>query len=261
VAELARNSVQELAETLGRFTSVCVDIAFVTLPRSEFEHAQEARSAFLLLRGHARALQLLVDAGPHMYPSGWPIARSMLEVGIRTAWRMDHDDPMEAEARWVAWLGRLVEYERRNAKSMAADGLTGHAEWATSLAETAESVRRTMGDLLAQRGVKTPKGEPSMRQVMESLGLPAQRYQSYAEASERQHGSFIALDAYSRHFGRRREHGEFAQWRDWIMPLTVGMRGTYVLAQIFADRTKSLAMWDEVATAVAAWERVLTHLA
>jgi hypothetical protein len=250
------NSVQEFAETLGRFTSVCVDTALVTLPRSEFEHAQEARSAFLLLRGHARALQLLVDAGPHTYPSGWPIARSMLEVGLRTAWRMDHDDPMEAEARWVAWLGRFIEYERRNAKAMAADGLTEFAEWATSRAETAESVRRSMEDLLAQRGVKTPKGEPPMRQVMESLGLFAQRYQSYSEASEHQHGSFIALEAYSRNLGNQRQHGEFAQWLDWIMPLTVGMRGTYVLAQIFAARTESLVMWDEVATAAAAWERV-----
>jgi hypothetical protein len=183
------NSVQEFAETLGRFTSVCVDTALVTLPRSEFEHAQEARSAFLLLRGHARALQLLVDAGPHTYPSGWPIARSMLEVGLRTAWRMDHDDPMEAEARWVAWLGRFIEYERRNAKAMAAEGLTEFAEWATSRAEAAESVRRSMEDLLAQRGVKTPKGGPPMRQVMESLGLFAQRYQSYSEASEHQHGT------------------------------------------------------------------------
>jgi hypothetical protein len=201
------NSVQEFAETLGRFTSVCVDTALVTLPRSEFEHAQEARSAFLLLRGHARALQLLVDAGPHTYPSGWPIARSMLEVGLRTAWRMDHDDPMEAEARWVAWLGRFIEYERRNAKAMAAEGLTEFAEWAISRAEAAESVRRSMEDLLAQRGVKTPKGEPPMRQVMESLGLFAQRYQSYSEASEHQHGSFIALEAYSRNLGNQGQHG------------------------------------------------------
>jgi hypothetical protein len=96
-----------------------------------------------------------------------------------------------------------------------------------------------------------------MRQVMESLGLPAQKYQSYSEASEHQHGSFIALEAYSRNFGTQREHAEFAQWLDWIMPLTLGMRGTYVLAQIFAARTESQVMWDEVATAAAAWERVL----
>jgi hypothetical protein len=180
----------------------------------------------------------------------------MLEVGIRTAWRMDHDDPMEAEARWLAWLGRLVEYERRGAKSMAADGFTALAERATSRAETAESFRRSMEDLLAQPGVKTPKGEPSLRQVMESLGLSAQRYESYSEASERQHGRFIALEAYSRNLGTQREHGEFAQWLDWIMPLTLGMRGKYVLAQIFAARTESLVMWDEVATA---GERVRTR--
>jgi hypothetical protein len=43
VAELAMNMVQEFAETLGRFTSVCVATALVSLPRREFEHAQEAR--------------------------------------------------------------------------------------------------------------------------------------------------------------------------------------------------------------------------
>ncbi|HEU4543013.1 MAG TPA: hypothetical protein VFR23_17920 [Jiangellaceae bacterium] len=41
------------------------------------------------------------------------------------------------------------------------------------------------------------------------------------------------------------------------MPLTLGMRGTYVLARIFAARTESQVMSDEVATAAAAWERVL----
>jgi hypothetical protein len=96
-----------------------------------------------------------------------------------------------------------------------------------------------------------------MRQVMESLGLSTQRHQSYAEASERQHGSFIALEAFSRNLGDQREHGEFAQWHDWIMPLALGMRGTYVLAQIFADRTDSPAMWDELRTAAGAWERLL----
>jgi hypothetical protein len=34
VAELAMNMVQEFAETLGRFTSVCVDTALVSLPRA-----------------------------------------------------------------------------------------------------------------------------------------------------------------------------------------------------------------------------------
>ena len=53
-----------------------------TRKRNEYEHVREAQAALLLLRGHADVLVALVAVGPKTYPSGWPIARSMLEVGV-----------------------------------------------------------------------------------------------------------------------------------------------------------------------------------
>ena len=256
VIESAERHAKEFAALLCRFTGECVDSVGRTTARVEFEHTREAGTAFLLLRGHARALQLLVDAGPATYPSGWPIARSMLEVGLRTAWRMDCDDPFEAEARWLAWLGRAVRYERDHAVAAEAEGLRGVANRAESRADSFGLFHQEFVELLAAKGVKTPKGDPPMSRVIESLGLSVNKYQAYAEASERLHGAYVGLEAYSRNLGTNREYGEFAQWHDWIMPLAVGMRGTYVLAQIFASRTKSMFMWEQIRAVAAEWEQI-----
>lgn len=256
VIESAETPVKKFAALLCWFTDECVDVAGRPTSRSEYEHTREAGAAFLLLRGHAKALQLLVAAGPATYPSGWPIARSMLEVGLRSAWRMDCDDPFEAEARWLAWLGRAVKYERDNAVAARAEGLSGSAKRAESRADSFQSFHREMLNLLATRGVSTPKGDPSMRQVMESLGLSADKYQAYGDASERLHGAYVGLEAHTRNLGNERQYGDFAQWHDWIMPLAVGMRGTYVLAQTFASRTESISMRDHTQAVAAAWEQV-----
>lgn len=48
--------VYALARTLVEFTRGCSDITLRTMALSEYEHVQEARTAFLLLAGHARSL-------------------------------------------------------------------------------------------------------------------------------------------------------------------------------------------------------------
>lgn len=255
MSETLAKTVPALAHVLEVFASGCAAIALRTVARSEFEHAIEARTAFLLLEGHAKSLQILAKAGPSTAPSGWPVSRAMLEVGLRTAWRMD-DDPLIAEARWLAWFGKYVKYEKRRAQTLAAEGLEEASHGAAQAAAAADAFRDEFKLLLQEKGVAIPTREPTLVDVLKELGLPDHNYAAYSESSERLHGSFVAVDAYSRHLGTMREMGRFSEWKDWILPLANGMRGTYVLAQIFADRTQSAAMWNEVSEASAAWEAV-----
>ena len=249
-------AVATLANVLEVFASSCATIALKTVWRSEFEHVQEARAAFLLLEGHAKALRLLVDAGPSTSPSGWPISRAMLEAGVRAAWRMDDENPFVAEARWCVWLGRYVKFEHNRSQLLSAEGLEEYSQRAAQSAVAAGTFEEQFRSLLLDRGISIPNREPTFAVVLKELGLSAHSYQVYSEASERLHGSFVGMDAYSRNLGTRRELGRFSDWQDWVLPLTNGMRGTYVLAQVFAHRTNSGEMWNELTDASATWEAI-----
>lgn len=257
MSEPLAKAVPALANVLEVFTNGCATIALKTVSRSEFEHTQEAKTAFLLLEGYAKSLRLLADAGPSTSPSGWPISRAMLEVGLRAAWRMDDDDPFVAEARWSAWLSRYLKFEKDRSKMLAAEGLEDLSQRAAQAAAAAEDFLAKFRLLLQERGVPITSREPTLAAIMRELGLPDHNYQAYSEGSERLHGGFVAMDAYSRNLGTMRELGRFSGWQDWILPLANGMRGTYVLAQIFADRTNSNEMWNEVRDGTAAWEAVI----
>jgi hypothetical protein len=248
-----------LARVLETFAAECVEIALAAVYRSEYEHIKEAGTAFLMLRGHAVALNALAALGPQTYPSGWPIARSMFEVGVRSAWRMDVDNPFEGEARWATWLERFVKYERRRSGALQAEGLLDMARGATSRADQANSFRIAFLDLLKFQGLTPNAGEPPMNQVMESLGQPAYRYQIYADASERLHGSFVASEAYTRNLGTQRTIGDYARWIDWVAPLATGMRGVQALSHVFADRVGPAQMDTRIAAAENDWEQALRN--
>ena len=252
--DIAEKHAHDFAALLAEFAKRCLESARHTENRTEFEHVREAWTAFLSLSEHARAMQLLVRAGPQMYPSGWSIARSMLEIGIRTAWRMDCDNPFEAEARWLAWFKKAAVHEGKAAAAAEAQGLAEAAIRARSRSGDLEEFAKRFQLLLQGKGISVPKGEPSMRQALESLGLSEDKYQVYAEASERVHGAFVGLEAFSRHLGDAREHGHFAEWHDWYMPLVVGARGLQVLALVFARRTSTDSMASHAAWAVDSWE-------
>lgn len=249
--------IRELAHVLTKFASDCSDVAGTTQRMSMYEHVQEARTAFLLLHGHGRALTALVALGPAAYPSAWPIARSMFEVGVRTAWRMDVDDPFEAEGRWATWLARFVDHERKRAKSLDAEGIPELAEAAKIRADQSDEFCTDFVGLLKQRGVVPGAREPSMKDVLKALGQPSHRYQIYADASEQLHGSFVALEAHSRGLGTEREVGDFATWRDWALPLATGIRGIQALSHVFSYRIPSRRMHAVVESAEDAWELAL----
>ncbi|MBM7519969.1 hypothetical protein [Nocardioides nitrophenolicus] len=249
--------IRDLAQVLTEFAGNCFEIARTTRGMSEYEHVQEARTAFLLLRGHGRALSTLVALGPTAYPSGWPIARSMFEVGVRTAWRMDVDDPFEAEGRWATWLQRFVAHELKRAESLEAEGLPEMAQRARRRADQSARFHAAFVDLLNAKGIVPAAQEPSMKNVLKALGQPPHRYQLYADASEQLHGSFVALEAHSRGLGTERKLGEFATWMDWASPLTTGIRGIQALSYVFSDRVRSERMQTVVESAEDAWELAL----
>lgn len=249
--------IRELAHVLTKFASDCSEVARTTRRLSEYEHVQEARTAFLLLHGHGRALSALVRLGAGAYPSGWPIARSMFEVGVRTAWRMDVDDPFEAEGRWATWLSRFVDHERKRATSLEAEGNREMAQSAKARADQSDAFRIDFVDLLERRGVVPATREPTMKAVLAALGQPPHRYQTYADASEQLHGSFMALEAHSRGLGTERELGDFATWRDWASPLMTGVLGIQALSQVFSYRVRSDRMHAVVESAEDAWELAL----
>lgn len=56
--------IRDLAPVLTELANDCSEVARTTRRRSEYEHVQEARMAFLVLRGHGRALSTLVTLGP-----------------------------------------------------------------------------------------------------------------------------------------------------------------------------------------------------
>lgn len=47
----------------------------------------------------------------------------MIEFCLRSAWRMDSDDPSVAETRWLARLKKYVKYEESLAGWLAAERL------------------------------------------------------------------------------------------------------------------------------------------
>lgn len=249
--------IRDLAQILTGFANECSEIARNTRRMSRYEHVQEARTAFRLLHGHGRALSALIALGPSAYPSAWPIARSMFEVGVRTAWRMDVDDPFEAEGRWGTWLARFVDYERKRAASLEAEGIPEMAQRARRRADQSDEFRGAFVGLLKQRGVVPAAREPSMKDVLRDLGQPPHRYQIYADASEQLHGSFVALEAHSRGLGTRRQLGDFATWMDWVSPLATGIRGIQALSHVFSYRVRSERMEVVVESAEAAWELAL----
>jgi hypothetical protein len=241
-----------LARTLTDFAQKVVNVAAThTAKRLEFEHVREAQAALLLLRGHADVLASLVAAGPHTYPSGWPIARSMLEVGARSAWRMHHDDPFESESRWLVWLRRQVKVEQNAAVWLDGQGNRESAAKAAERAAVSDEFCTELEALLSKRGVVVPRNEPSMRAVLADLGLE-DRYHFYAEASERQHGTLIGLHAWTRNLGTAREFGQFARPIDWVEPLVIAMGGLMMLSDVYAYRTETPEV-DSVRRS--AWER------
>lgn len=249
--------VLSLARVLTEFARGCSGVSRTTRHMSEYEHVMEARTALMLLNGHAVALNALAELGAATYPSGWPVARSMFEVGVRTAWRMDVDDPHEAEGRWVTWLTRFVEYERTRGDSLEAEGAKNLAQNARSRADQTESFRIDLVKMLNLKNVVPATKEPSMKQILKALGQPPHRYQIYADASEQLHGSFVAVEAYSQDLGTARAVGEFASWIDWVAPLRTGFIGVQALSHVFADRVESDRMEQVIETAEDAWEEVL----
>ena len=243
-----------LARTLTDSAHEVVNAAAThTRERLEYEHVREAQSALLLLQGHADVLASLVAAGPHTYPSGWPIARAVLEVGVRSAWRMHHDDPFVAEARWLVWLRRQVRLEQNAAVWWAGQG---NQESAAKAAERAAASNKFCSDLealLSERGVVVPRREPPMSTVLADLELE-DRYQFYAEASERQHGSLIGLNAWTRNLGTAREFGQFARPIDWVEPLVIAMGGLMVLSNVYVYRTGTPEVESIRAAAWARWD-------
>jgi hypothetical protein len=237
----------ELAGTLSTFADACALAAAAPGQRGEFEHMREARTAFLLLRGHSQALNLLVAGGRQLYPSGWPVARAMLEVGVRSAWRMNLDDPYEAEARWAHYESR---YGRDLAKTGGTELAAESGERASAYAEFCDEI----ADLLTARGTEVPAGqkEPSMPEVMRSLGLE-HRYNLYAEASERQHGNHLGLEAWTANLGDARKYGEFASWLDWVPVLATARGGLLVLAKVFRVRTETKSFDHVITEEQAAW--------
>jgi hypothetical protein len=228
-----------LARTVADFAHEFVNAsAASTRERNEYEHVREAQAALLLLRGHADVLLDLVKVGPGTYPSGWPIARSMLEVGVRSAWRMHHDDPLVAEGRWLAWLRRQMRLEQREAAWHADLGDNDSATKAAGRATTVTAFCDGVEAQLRTRGIEVPRGEPPMSAVLEDLGLK-DRYRFYAQASERQHGSHIGLTAYTRNLGTVRVFGEFARPLDWVEPLIIAMGGLRVLTDVYTYRTET----------------------
>lgn len=252
-----RERIVGLASVVNEFATDCLDAAISTRHMSEYEHVQETRTAFLLLRGHAKALLALADLGAESYPSGWPIARSMFEVGVRTAWRMDVDDPYVAEGRWATWLARFVVHERARSTSLDSEGAHEWAREARSRASQADAFHSQFIDLLGCKGVHPAERELSMKRILKSLGQPDHRYQIYADASEQLHGSFVAMEAYSRDLGVKRRIGEFAHWRDWVPPLRTGFVGVQALSHVFEDRIESGRMSPVIAAAENAWEATL----
>ena len=243
-----------LARTVADFADDFVKAASRhTRKRLEYEHIREAQAALLLLRGHADTLVHLVALGPWTYPSAWPIARSMLEVGVRSAWRMDHDDPLVAEARWLIWLRRQVRLEQDKVVWLAGqidDASAARAsERATSFKTFCDGVE---AQLVAKGGVM-PRREPNMLTVLTDLGLE-NRYRFYAEASERQHGSHVGLTAYTRNLGSAREFGEYAQPIDWVEPLILAMGGLRVLTEVYGYRTDSPELEAVRVAAAAKWD-------
>lgn len=254
VTDDEKRHLVELAECLPLFAEDCAIVATSAEKRTEFEHVREARSAFLLLRGHAGALASLVSGGPQMYPSGWPIARAMLEVGVRSAWRMNLDDPYEAEGRWLVWLRKRAHYERTYGRAVANSGgsrLIAESVWR---AEIFTEFCDAIAEQLTARGVEVPPGhrEPNMPEALRSLGLE-HRYNVYAEASERQHGNHLGLEAWTANLGTERKYGEFADWLDWIPVLSAARGGIDVLARVFGRRTQTEAFDDLIVKAEANW--------
>jgi hypothetical protein len=224
-----------------------------TRKRTEYEHVREAQAALLLLRGHADVLVHLVAVGPHTYPSGWPIARSMLEVGVRSAWRMHTDNPLVAEARWLVWQRRQVRLEQKEALWLAGQGSDESAARTARRAAAANEFCDGVEALLVAEGVSVPRSEPSMNAALADLGLD-DRYHFYAQASERQHGSYIGLTAYTRHLGTEREFGEYARPIDWVEPLIIAMGGLRVLTDVYTYRTETPELEAVRSAAASKWE-------
>jgi hypothetical protein len=124
------------------------------------------------------------------------------------------------------------------------------------VAAVSDQFRTNLARLLNERGVEVPDKEPPMFVVMQDLGL-AGRYQIYAEASERQHGSLLGLEAHTQNLGNQRRYGEFAQWSDWLPPLHAAMGGIQVLARVFGRRTDTQTLIEAKNSAWSAWMRTL----
>lgn len=254
MADDEKPHIAELANSLLAFADACALAATAPDVRSEFEHVREARTAFLLLRGHAQALNLLIEGGPQMYPSGWPIARAMLEVGARSAWRMNVDDPFDAEVRWLIWLRKRAHYERTYGRDLAESGGSELTAKSARRADIYAGFCDRIAQLIEARGIEVPTGhkEPNMPKVLGSLGL-GHRYDVYAEASERQHDNHLGLEAWTANLGADRQYGEFASWLDWIPVLAAARGGIHVLAQVFGTRTETKAFDEVITKAEADW--------
>lgn len=179
---------------------------------TEYETVCDAMSVFMLLQTHSQALANLVISGPGMFPSGWPIARTMLEVSCRTAWRMLPDDPLEGEARWICFMRREVERLRGQARWYAADRGSTMAEGASKRADQIEQHLDAVGDTLTNRGYPIPRKEPALPRVLDDLGMKDQYFHPSSERAIARHlrrpRGIHDKPGHRPQVGRFRHHGE-----------------------------------------------------
>lgn len=246
----------DLAGVLETYSSRCVEGALTARDGTEYETVCDALTVFMLLQTHSQALANLVISGPGMFPSGWPIARTMLEVSCRTAWRMLPDDPFEGEARWICFMRREVERLQGEARWYAADRSSSMADGAWSRAEQMEKFLDAVGATLIDRGYPIPRKEPSLPRVLDDLGMKDQ-YFHYQVASERSHGTYVGLQAYTTNLGTDRKWGEFATMENWLFPLTMAMRSHFVLTEHYLRRTDADHTTFAPNDAIAEWDSAL----
>jgi hypothetical protein len=196
-----------------------------------FEAPMEVYSMLKVMLRFSESIISLARDDLVLLPAANVIARSLLEVGYRSMWLLQANDPFEREGRWLAYLRDGIKHYRALTKASSLSEL--QRQRFSQIADTHEKFANDMQVLLTAEGNKPPRF-PSFREVASVTALP-ECYHLFVLLSAFTHSNVMSLQLYRRHLGTAKEFGEFIGAADWALSLSVAGGVFYRVAKAFLE--------------------------